>query len=118
MIFMTCLTEMARLPHLLWGEPFQPNWSRAILRSAVLVAIWLWVHMATRQLLKRLHHLEEFLRICSWCRKVGHGGEWLDMERYFNSKFDTKTTHGMCPDCMRKKVGELSIHETQSEFAK
>jgi hypothetical protein len=117
-IFMTWLTEVARLPHLLWGEAFQPNWSRAILRTGVLVAIWLWVHMSTRQLLRRLHHLEEFLRVCSWCRKVCHDGAWLEMEGYFNSKFSTKTTHGMCPTCMKKKVGELTAHETHSQFAK
>ena len=82
--------------------------SYAIIRTVVIVLIWIWVHLATRQLLKRLHYLEEFLRVCSWCRKVSSGHEWIDMERYLNSKFATKTSHGMCPDCLRKKKDEIA----------
>ena len=96
---------------MLYGEDFKPNWERAILRTVVVMLIWLWVHLATRQLLKRLHYLEEFLRVCSWCRKVSSGGEWLDMEKYLNSKFATKTSHGMCPDCLRKKKAEIAAVE-------
>lgn len=108
LIVLSWLTEIFGFPHLLYGESFTPNYHRAILRSVVILLIWFWVYRATRQLLKRLHHLEEFLRVCSWCRKVCHDGEWLAMEDYFNSRFDTKTTHGMCPDCLQKKVKEIS----------
>jgi hypothetical protein len=101
------LTEVLRLPHLLYGEEFIPDWRRASLRTLVILFIWLWVFLATKKLLKRLHYLEEFLRVCGWCRNVCHGGEWLAMEKFFNSKFDTKTTHGMCPDCLKKKKDEI-----------
>jgi hypothetical protein len=104
---MSWLTETLHIPHLIFGEPFTPNWHRALLRTVVLLAIWLWVHLLTRRLLKRLHHLEEYLRICGWCRKVCHEGEWLDMEKYFNSKFATKTSHGMCPVCLQEKKDEI-----------
>ncbi len=107
-ITLSWLTEMIRLPHLIFGESFVPNWDRAILRSVVVVAIWVWVHLATQRLLKRLHYLEEFLRVCSWCRKVCHDGKWLTMEEYFNSKFATQTSHGMCPECMKEAVKNLS----------
>ncbi|HEX3624311.1 MAG TPA: hypothetical protein VH280_02690 [Verrucomicrobiae bacterium] len=107
-IVMSWLTELFRIPHYLFNEPFIPNWHRAVLRTLVIVGIWLWVFWITRRLLKRLHHLEEFLRICSWCRKVCHDEEWLGLEDYFNSKFATRTSHGMCPDCLKKKVQELS----------
>jgi hypothetical protein len=107
-IALSWLTEAIRAPHLLFGEPFEPNWHRALLRTVVVLVIWMWVHLATRQLLKRLHYLEEFLRVCSWCRKVEHAGEWMPMENYFNSKFATKTSHGMCPECLQKKREELT----------
>jgi hypothetical protein len=102
------LTEVLRLPHLIYGEQFTPDWRRAALRSLVILVIWLWVFLATRKLLKRLHYLEEFFRVCSWCRKVSHGQEWLEMEKFFNSKFATKTSHGMCPDCLQKKREEIA----------
>jgi hypothetical protein len=111
LIAFSWLTEVTRIPHLLFGEPFTPNWHRAILRTLVITLIWTWVHLATRRLLKRLHHLEEFLRICSWCRKVCHGGDWLTLEEYFNSKFATHTSHGMCPECLKKGVQELKEGE-------
>ena len=101
-IALTWATEFVHLPHLLFDEPVAFNWHRAVLRTVVVVGIWLWVHVVTKRLLKRLHHLEEFLLICSWCRKVGHEGQWLTMEQYFGSKFHTETSHGMCEECARK----------------
>lgn len=108
LIVMSWLVEVLHIPHYIFGEPFVPNWHRAILRTIVVSLIWAWVYFMTRRLLKRLHYLEEFLRICSWCRKVGHDDEWLKLEDYFNSKFSTRTSHGMCPECLQKKKDELT----------
>jgi hypothetical protein len=113
LIMLTWITEAIRIPHFLFGEPFDPNWHRAALRTIVILLVWTWVHLATKRLLKRLHYLEEFLRICGWCRKVCHEGEWLDMEKYFNSKFATKTSHGMCPECLAKGKAELQQKANQ-----
>jgi hypothetical protein len=110
-IVLSWLTEAIRIPHLIYGENYIPNWNRAILRSVVVMFIWLWVHLATRKLLNRLHYLEEFLRICGWCQKVSYEGEWLDMEKYLKSKFATKTSHGMCPACLQKQKNELAAHK-------
>ena len=106
-ITLSWVTELVRLPHLIYGEPFEANWKRALLRTIVISLVWLWVHVTTKRLLKRLHYLEGFLRVCGWCRKVGHDDEWLTMEKYFSSRFDTRTTHGMCPECVQKGVDEL-----------
>jgi hypothetical protein len=114
-IALAWLTEVFRIPHYLFGESFVPNWHRAILRTIVIGLIWLWVFGITRRLLKRLHYLEEFLRICSWCRKVCHNDEWLGLEDYFNSRFATRTSHGMCPECLKKKVQELAQEEKPSQ---
>ena len=111
LIFMSWMTEIFKIPHLIFGEPYIPNWHRAILRTIVIGGIWLWVFIITHRLLKRLHYLEEFLRICSWCRKVCHNEEWLGLEAYFSSKFATRTSHGMCPECMKKKIQELSLNQ-------
>jgi hypothetical protein len=101
-IALSWLTELVRLPHLLYGESFVPNWSRAVLRTVVILAIWVWVYWETKRLLHRLHHLEEFLLICPWCRKIGDRGEWVSTEMYFGTNFATRTTHGMCPECSQK----------------
>jgi hypothetical protein len=111
LIVLCWLTELVRIPHVLFGESFTPDWRRAALRTVVMVLVWTWVHLATRRLLQRLHYLEEFLRVCGWCRKVCDDGEWLTMEAYFNSKFATRTSHGMCPECLKRGVNELTSKE-------
>lgn len=107
-IVLSWLTEVLHLPHFLFSEPAAFNLERALLRTVVVAIIWVWVHLATKKILARLHHLEEFLLVCSWCRKVGHEGEWLTMEDYFGSKFHTETSHGICPECAKKTMGRLT----------
>jgi hypothetical protein len=109
LIVMCWLSELFHLPHYVLGELYGWDWRRVLIRTASVVVIWIWVHFLTRRILKRLHHLEEFLRVCSWCRKVCHEGEWMDMEKYFKSRFATKTSHGMCPECLQKKKDELAL---------
>lgn len=104
LIVLSWVTEAIRIPHFIFGEPFTPNWLRAALRTVVILLIWLWVHRATKRLLKRLYYLEDFLRVCGWCRKICCDGEWVPMEKYFNSQFSTRTTHGMCPECLKNSV--------------
>jgi hypothetical protein len=111
LIALCWLTEITQIPRLLFGEAFVSDWRRALLRSIVILLVWAAVHLGTRQLLKRLHYLEEFLRVCSWCHKVCHKDEWLEMEKYFNSKFATKTSHGICPECLQQKRDELTPKE-------
>lgn len=100
--------EVARLPHLLYGEPSEFNWFRVLLRSGVILLVWAWVYFTTRSLIRRLHHLEEFLLVCGWCRKVGHEGTWLTMEQYFGRNFHTQTSHGICPECSVKTRDRLA----------
>lgn len=49
---------------------------------------------------RRLHYLEEFVRVCAWCRKLNVGEEWIPVEEFFERKFETMTSHGMCPACL------------------
>jgi hypothetical protein len=101
------ITEFAKIPHRFFGEPDQILWFRVLFRTAVVTIIWMWVHFTTKRLLRRLHYLEEFLLVCSWCQKVGHEGKWLTMEEYFGSKFNTQTSHGICPECAARATGRL-----------
>ena len=96
--------ELSGLPQRLFGDPPEFMWMRLLTRTSVLGVIWLIVHLTTKRLLQRLHELEGFLVICSWCRRVGHDGEWLSMEEYFGSKFKTETSHGICPSCAERQL--------------
>jgi hypothetical protein len=99
------LTELFRVPHHFFGEPDEFNWLRVLLRTGVTIVIWAWVHHNSRRLLNRLHELEGFLLVCSWCRRVGHKGGWMTMEEYFGSRLATETSHGICPECAVRLSG-------------
>ena len=49
-IVLSWATEFFHLPYLLFDEPPSFNWHRATLRTIVVLAIWLWVSLATRRL--------------------------------------------------------------------
>jgi len=98
------LVEILHIPHLLYGVAADFELPRVLIRTGIVLVIWLWVHLTTRRLLRRLHELEEFLLICSWCRRVGHEGTWLTLEEYFGSHLATETSHGICPDCAEKQL--------------
>lgn len=46
------------------------------------------------------------VRICSWCKRVEHEGEWLDIEIAASRRElldgSSMLTHGMCADCERQ----------------
>src|SRR5215216_3159387 len=93
MIALIWLMEAFHVPHYMFGENDEPNWRRALARTCVLLIVWGIVHIPTNRLLKRLRYLEEYLRICAWCQKVGHEGEWISMQQYLSSTFENRTTH-------------------------
>ena len=57
---------------------------------------------------------EEFLTICSWCRRARIDSMWIELDEavkkldLFSSAAPTQLTHGICQDCSRlvkKKTG-------------
>ena len=73
----------------------QEFWFEAVavlLLGIAVVAATLWVF-------RRLRVLEDFIRVCSWCRKVEVAGKWVSFEDYMKLQHDVKSTHGICPEC-------------------
>jgi hypothetical protein len=111
-ITLSWLDELAGLPQLFFGSASTVNWHEALMETAVALLAWFVVHLLTKRLLKRLHYLEEYLRVCAWCRKIGSDEEWLPLEEYFDRHFATKTSHGMCPDCTKKFMEPADVAST------
>lgn len=106
-ITLSWLDELFGLPQLFFGSVSQINWHEALMETTVALTAWVVVHLVTKRLLKRLHYLEEYLRVCAWCRKIGSDEEWLPLEEYFDRHFATKTSHGMCPECVKKHFTDV-----------
>jgi hypothetical protein len=61
--------------------------------------------------LTRITKLERVLPICSSCKKIRvDGGDprqedsWVELERYFGDRAETRFSHGLCPRCMAKAL--------------
>lgn len=109
LIVLTWLAEILHIPHLWFGEPDVVTLMRPLTRTAFILLIWGGVYLTTRQLLRRLHELEEFLRMCSWCRRIQHDDSWLTVEEFFGSRLATETSHGICPACAAKEFARQPV---------
>jgi hypothetical protein len=103
-IILCFLDELLQLPSLIFSDqPFTFLCRRPTLEMLLFLAVWLLVSKSTRRLLKQVRQLEDFLRVCSWCRRIDYKGEWMPLEEFMEQGFDTPTTHGICPECLRQK---------------
>jgi len=95
--------ELLGLPARLFGGPFRSNVGEAILETFVvlLVAVPILVH--TRRVVSRPFYFEGFLRVCAWCKNVEYQGDWIPVGEFFQERFETETSHGMCPACFAKQ---------------
>jgi hypothetical protein len=86
----------------------RPEVWEGMLQSVILLVIAATIIYKTQGVLSRLFYLENFLRVCAWCRKIQHGDRWITLEDYLASGFATRTTHGMCPECAERARGGRS----------
>ncbi|HUB86489.1 MAG TPA: hypothetical protein VMB22_01255 [Verrucomicrobiae bacterium] len=98
------LDELIKLPSLIFSShPFAFVFQRSTLDMLLVLTVWLIVTRSTRQILERVRYLEGFLRVCSWCRRIDYHDRWIRLEEFMELGFDTPTTHGICPDCLREQ---------------
>ena len=103
-ILLIWMDEIFCLPTLLFGGLYTPDYHEAVVETSVALLVAVPVIHFTKKLLNRLHYLEGLLRVCAWCKKIGHDGQWISLEKYFEHQFDTKTSHGICPECSAKML--------------
>jgi hypothetical protein len=106
-IALSWANELLGLPSLIFGSGHRVNWPESVLETVIIALVAIPVLVLTRRLVLRLHYLEEFMRVCAWCRKLSVGNEWIPVEEFFERTFDTRTSHGMCPACLAEQKGTL-----------
>ena len=86
-------------------KPYNPD--ELMLRVAKSLA-----NRATRQ---KVRTYESILSICSECKKMrdsesdeGGGERWISIEQFISKTTGSGLSHGMCPDCYRFKMQELT----------
>jgi len=92
--------ELTNVTHSIIGVEYVPDWVEAATETAMVGVVAIPVIILTNRLVSRLYQLEGFLRVCAWCKKMDHDGEWIPLEEFFERKFETATSHGICPACL------------------
>lgn len=112
------IDDLIRLPALIFQtHPFAFRFQRSTVEMLLILAVWLLVNASTRRILERIRHLEKFLRVCSWCRRIDYKGHWMPLEEFMEQGFDTPTTHGICGDCLKTQQDALERAKRQSKGA-
>jgi hypothetical protein len=63
--------------------------------------------LSLERALSEVKTLRSILPMCSHCRKVrDDAGLWSRLEVYVSAYTDTRFSHGLCPDCLRKLYPE------------
>lgn len=81
--------------------------------SGVLFGLVILYARHLEQALKKISLLESFLPICANCKKIKTIGKnkietWQPIETYISARTNTKFSHGICPDCLKKLYPEFS----------
>jgi len=115
-LFLSWLNKFVDLPHLLTASDARlTKWRDGFIETLLILLTWAFVYSLTKRLVERLHYLEGMLKICAWCRKVGHEDRWMRLEDYFAEDFHIDTTHGVCPECMKRLEEDTKqFHRSQA----
>ncbi len=102
------LDDLLKLQSLIFsGHPFAFVYRRSTLEILLVLGVWFLVSNSTRRILERIRYLQKFMRVCSWCRRIDYKGEWIPLEQFMQKGFDTPTTHGICPNCLREQQAAI-----------
>jgi integral membrane sensor domain MASE1 len=64
---------------------------------------------AIQQLEHALHEIKTLrglIPICAWCKKIRNdAGSWEQLEAYLRHHTEAQFSHGICPECLKKRQG-------------
>ena len=102
------MDEILDLPHLIFrAPPTLINIQESIIESVLVLLLATLVILATHRLLRRIQRLEGILPICSFCKKIRSGSEWIPVDYYIAKHTEADISHGLCPDCAKKYYGHI-----------
>lgn len=102
-----------------WGYTFGLELSRDSAQVAEMVDFLMFVvsvsgllgihHVALMKAEEDAALLRSMLSVCAWCRQIRDEADgWMPLEHYMERHTTTQLTHGICPDCATRTLGELN----------
>lgn len=118
LILISWLMEATDLRALILGQhPYISDYSESAFEMLFVFVVWLLVAGSTRRLLGQVRYLQGFMRVCAWCRRINCKDQWMRLEQFMHERFDTRATHGICPDCLRKEEAALEQAQQKQKAA-
>lgn len=94
------------LPHLVHGLPRRPfHWAQPAAETLWLLLLLGFVLAVLRVFFKQIRYLEGFLPVCSFCKSIRVGDDWVPLEEYLHQHSDVRMTHSLCGPCAKKYYG-------------
>ena len=104
------LDEFIDVPYRLFNAAPTPyRIEEYMIETAAVTIVGITIILLTWVLMKRLERAEEFVRVCSWCKRVFLDNRWVNFEEYLRQKQDLSSTHGICESCAQKVKAEMGI---------
>nr|WP_321465299.1 response regulator [uncultured Desulfobulbus sp.] len=64
--------------------------------------------IALEKALNEIKSLKDILPICSYCKKIRDDeGYWKQVEDYISTHTDTRFSHGICPECLKREWEDI-----------
>ncbi len=102
-VLMIWINEVADVPHLVFGAPTtQVNWVEGIIETVFVVLLGGFVVYLSWRRVHRIRFLEGMLPVCSFCKKIRVGKEWVRIEQYIEDHSAAEFTHSLCPACVEE----------------
>jgi hypothetical protein len=103
LLVLTWCDSMFDLMHYLLGYPPRTaDMGEIVIKSGVIVLLWMGSAYKLYLIVSRLSYLENFLRVCAWCRRIQHQNMWLSLEEHFQQRTGATVSHGICPKCAER----------------
>lgn len=115
-IALSWFDEILDIPYVLLGGPPTPiNWRESVFESIIIAIVGGLIIRHTYKLLVQVSYLESVLPVCSSCKKIRMDPEfWQSIKLFVQEHGATESTHGICPDCIRKYYPELDKGDSES----
>jgi hypothetical protein len=112
LIALSWFDECLGLRKLVLGDnPYISDFREAAFEMLFVLTVWFFVWRGTQRLIGRVKHLEGMLHICGWCHRVRQNGKWITLEEFVHHDLETKTSHGICVECIEREKARLNNSE-------
>ena len=111
-ILVVWLDEIIDLPYMMFDAlPTPINYFESLFESFIIILLAIITIFLTHAIIQRLKYFEGILPVCSFCKKIRSGIQWIPIEQYVSKHSEADFSHGICPECAKINYPDLDIYK-------